>query len=221
MSVMGATKRLAELYCQALDLATVGHMERKGPVGPRTRFMTVRFGNVLGSSGSVVPLFQQQLAQGRPLTVTHRDIKRYFMTIQEASELVLQASAYGLREDTERGTVFVLDMGEPIRIVDIARQMIRLAGKQPEKDVGIYYTGLRPGEKLYEELFDRDETQLPIAAPGVLAVRSRPVELATLGRAISELAEACSRQNEAALRTILARVVPGYKVAEITQPNAA
>jgi O-antigen biosynthesis protein WbqV len=155
-SVMGATKRLAEMYCQALDLAS-----------PTTRFITVRFGNVLGSTGSVVPLFQSQLAKGGPLTVTHPDITRFFMTIREAVGLVLQASALGVRPGDQRGKVLVLDMGKPVKIADIARQIIRLASLRPDEDIKITYTGLRKGEKLYEELFSDQEELVPSDAAGV------------------------------------------------------
>ena len=148
-SAMGATKRLAELYCQALDL--------HGLAAAAPRFMTVRFGNVLGSSGSLIPLFERQLRRGGPLTVTHVEIKRYFMTVKEAVELVLHASARGLEGIEGVGEIFVLDMGEPVKIMDIARRMIRLAGLQPERDIRIEITGLRPGEKLFEELFDARE----------------------------------------------------------------
>src|SRR5262249_18538552 len=144
-SVMGASKRIAEMYCQAYDLRRAG-----------TRFITVRFGNVLGSAGSVVPLFQKQLEAGGPLTVTHPDIARYFMTVREAVELVLQAAAVG-RARNDEGAIYVLDMGQPIKIVDLARQMIRLAGKVPDVDVRIAIVGLRPGEKLFEELFHGEE----------------------------------------------------------------
>ncbi len=140
-NVMGATKRLAEAYCQAVDLADGCH---------GTRFVTVRFGNVLGSTGSVVPLFQRQLAAGGPITVTDAEMTRYFMTIREAVELVLQASAFGFSNPTRyQGRIFVLDMGEPVKILHLARQMIRLAGLQPDRDVKIEITGLRPGEKLF------------------------------------------------------------------------
>ena len=145
-NVMGASKRLAESICQALDI-----VEKRIPGG--TRFITVRFGNVLGSTGSVVPLFQRQLAQGGPLTVTHPEIQRFFMTVREAVELVLAASALAMKDGEERGKIYVLDMGEPIKIIDLARQMIRLAGLKPDKDIKIAYIGLRPGEKLSEELF--------------------------------------------------------------------
>ncbi len=144
---MGGTKRLAELYCQALDLEGV---ER----GSGPRYMTVRFGNVLGSSGSLIPLFKRQIASGGPLTVTDPDMTRFFMTIREAVELTLQASAYGLEGDIGKGEIFVLDMGKPVKIMDIARRMIRLAGLVPDKDIAIKVIGLRPGEKCYEELFD-------------------------------------------------------------------
>ena len=149
-SIMGATKRLAECICQALDIQA----RRDGSNG--TRFVTVRFGNVLGSTGSVVPLFHRQLQAGGPLTVnSHKDVERFFMTVREAVELVLQASALGTAADAaiEQGGIFVLEMGEPVKIADLARQMIRLAGLIPDQDVKIEYVGLRPGEKLYEELF--------------------------------------------------------------------
>ncbi len=174
-SVMGATKRLAEMYCQALDLSSNA-----------TRFITVRFGNVLGSTGSVVPRFQEQLAKGGPLTVTHPDITRYFMTVREAVELVLQASALGARPGDQRGKVLVLDMGEPVKIADLARQMIRLAGLRPEEDVKIVYTGLRKGEKLHEELFADAEELIPSAADGVKLGKATTVDLGFLQRELGE-----------------------------------
>lgn len=157
---MGMTKRLGELYCQALDLAG----ERR-PDAPR--FMTVRFGNVLGSSGSLIPLFQRQLSRGGPLTVTHPDMCRFFMTVHEAVQLVLHSSGRGLGGELERGRIYVLDMGKPVKIMDVAERMIRMAGLEPGIDVAIDIVGLRPGEKLYEELFDADERQLPSAVAGV------------------------------------------------------
>ena len=205
-NVMGATKRLAEFYCQALDLERQG---RPAGIGA-TRFMTVRFGNVLGSSGSVVPLFQRQLAHGGPLTVTHPEIKRYFMTVGEAVELVLQASAHGLTHDEHRGQIFVLDMGNPVKIVDVARQMIRLAGLEPDVDVTIEFVGLRPGEKLFEELFDTAEQRLPAGVSGVLAATSRSIPLALLRQAFAELGDAAGTGDEQAVRHLIAQIIPGY-----------
>ena len=147
-NVMGATKRAAEAYCQSLDVES-----------DTTRFKTVRFGNVLGSNGSVVPRFREQIAAGGPVTVTHPNIVRFFMTIPEAVRLVLHASAHALRRSEERGKIMVLDMGKPIRIKDLAERMIQLAGYKPHVDIEIAYVGLRPGEKLYEELFDPSEVQ--------------------------------------------------------------
>ena len=160
-SVMGATKRLAESFCQAIDL----HEARQAV--PGTRYVTVRFGNVLGSTGSVVPLFARQLAAGGPLTVTHPDVARFFMTVREAVELVLQAAALPPAPETsDRGKICVLDMGEPVKIADLARQMIRLAGLRPDHDIEIEFTALRPGEKLSEELFHRAEPLMPTAQSG-------------------------------------------------------
>ncbi|HET6519071.1 MAG TPA: polysaccharide biosynthesis protein [Geminicoccaceae bacterium] len=206
-SVMGATKRIAESYCQALDLAS-GPPE-SGRDGGGTRFVTVRFGNVIGSSGSVVPLFQRQLARGGPLTVTHPEARRYFMTTREAAELVLQAAAHGLARPHERGRIFVLDTGEPVRIVDVARQMIRLAGLEPDVDVGIAFIGLRPGEKLHEELFYAEEVPVPTEAKGVLAATPRPVELPRLAAALDELVAAARRDDARAVRRLVAGLAEG------------
>ncbi|HEY0522352.1 MAG TPA: nucleoside-diphosphate sugar epimerase/dehydratase [Stellaceae bacterium] len=203
-SIMGVSKRIAEGYCQALDIA-----ERER-AGSGTRFVTVRFGNVLGSTGSVVPLFQRQLAAGGPLTVTHPDVQRYFMTVREAVELVLQASVLGTRGD-EPGKIFVLDMGEPVRIVDLARQMILLAGLRPNVDVEIRFTGLRPGEKLFEEIFHGAEPLLPTEAKGVLLAAPRTADAAALGRALDELAQICRREDRAAFDAMLRRLVPEYQ----------
>ena len=176
-SVMGATKRLAESYCQALDIAG----RRDGRFG--TRFVTVRFGNVLGSTGSVVPLFHRQLAAGGPLTVTDPEMTRYFMTVREAVELVLQASALGVdAPSAEAGKIYVLDMGEPVRIMDLARQMIRLAGLRPDKDIEIVVTGPRPGEKLREELFHEAEPLIETGHPGRTLAEAGTVKLGRRGR---------------------------------------
>lgn len=203
--IMGASKRLAEYYCQSLDLAEESYRQ-----GSRTRFMTVRFGNVLGSSGSVVPLFQRQLAAGGPLTVTHPEIKRYFMTVREAVALVLHASAYGVQEPDQRGRIFVLDMGDPIRIVDIARQVVRLSGLRPDTDVPIHFVGLRPGEKLVEELFDATELPIETAAAGVLGAMPRPINLQLLKRVFDELELIARRGDATDLRNLVSRVVPGF-----------
>ena len=207
-SVMGASKRLAEMYCQALD--RVARTSGKG-----LACITVRFGNVLGSTGSVVPLFQRQLARGGPLTVTHPDMQRYFMTVREAVGLVLQASV--LRTggvdlpSGQNSGIFVLDMGKPVKIVDLARQMIRLAGLQPDADVEIRFTGLRPGEKLHEELFHGQEPPVPTGHPGLLMASPRTADPALVGRAIDEIATACRGGHARLALNLLSRMVPEFE----------
>jgi len=201
-NIMGATKRIAESYVQALDL-------RRGQA-PGTRFVTVRFGNVLGSTGSVVPLFQKQLAAGGPLTVTHPDMTRYFMTIREAVELVLQASAFGVSGHDTDGKLFVLDMGEPVKIVELARQMIRLAGLQPDRDIAIAFTGTRPGEKLFEEIFHGAEAPVPTAAAGILLAAPRAQDLPAVRAVLDQLAVAIHNEDRPALMAALSKLVPEY-----------
>jgi FlaA1/EpsC-like NDP-sugar epimerase len=204
-SVMGASKRLAEMYCQGLDVAA-----HRFPA-KMMRCVTVRFGNVLGSTGSVVPLFSRQLAQGGPLTVTHPEMSRYFMTVREAVSLVLQASYVGAGEDAiPDGGIFVLDMREPIKIVDLARQMIRLAGLRPDIDIAIEFTGLRPGEKLYEELFHGSEAPAPTAHPGLLMASPRTADLRLVGNALDEIEHAAAAGDVTTALRILARMVPEF-----------
>jgi O-antigen biosynthesis protein WbqV len=198
-NVMGATKRWAEAYCQAMDLE-----------GGPTRFVAVRFGNVLGSSGSVAPLFQRQIAAGGPVTVTHPDVTRFFMTIPEAVQLVLQASALGSTPDSLRGEVHVLDMGKPIRILDLARQMIRLSGKQPDVDIKIEFVGLRPGEKLFEELVHEHERHTASEGLGVFSVSPRTTDIAILRRQMTELAAAAAHFDEAKVLRLLQAAVPEF-----------
>ncbi len=222
-SVMGASKRLAEYYCQALDSVVEKVPSRTNNPGTRApRFMTVRFGNVLGSSGSVVPLFQAQLQRGGPITVTHPDVERYFMTIREAAELVLQTSACSVTGDIERGRIFVLDMGKPMRILSIAEQMVRLAGLEPYKDVEIQITGLRRGEKLYEELFDSRERQVDSGIDGVLAAASRPMDLPSIRWVIDFLAMTCERGDDEKVLRVLTQHVPGFEpipAVDIAEPH--
>jgi O-antigen biosynthesis protein WbqV len=205
-SVMGASKRLAEMYCQGLDIAAA---QSAGSL----RCITVRFGNVLGSTGSVVPLFQRQLERGGPLTVTHPDMQRYFMTVREAVGLVLQASVVGTAA-ARQGGIFVLDMGAPVKIVDLARQMIRLAGLRPEQDVEIRFSGLRPGEKLFEELFHGHEPPAPTGTPGLLMATPRTADAAIVGRALDELAALCRAGQTQGALALLGRLIPEFDHAE-------
>lgn len=212
-SVMGATKRLGELYCQALDLE---HSDEPGRDGAEraTRFMTTRFGNVLGSSGSLIPLFQRQLERGGPLTVTDPAMTRFFMTIREAVELTLHACAAGLAEGLGRGEVFVLDMGAPLRIIDVARRMIRLAGLEPDRDIAIEIVGRRPGEKLFEELFDSHESRVESPIAGVLGAVPRPVPIELLREAVADLERDAHRGDLDAVFETMCRIMPRYRPAE-------
>jgi FlaA1/EpsC-like NDP-sugar epimerase len=195
-SVMGATKRLAELYLQSLNAA----------FPERTRFIAVRFGNVLGSSGSVIPIFQKQIAQGGPVRVTHPEMTRYFMTIPEAAMLVLQSATQG-----RGGEIFVLDMGNPIRIVDLARQMIELSGLKPEEDIQIQFSGVRPGEKLFEELTYQGEEFIPTIHPKIHRFVSRPPELSEVRRLFRELARDANRASPDDFRRRLQQALPEYR----------
>jgi O-antigen biosynthesis protein WbqV len=214
VGLMGATKRLGELYCQALDLA--GTQKARAP-----RFMTVRFGNVVGSSGSLIPLLQRQLSRGGPLTVTHPEIERYFMTVHEAVQLILYSSAQALHSPNDRGKIFVLDMGEPIRIVDLARRMIRLAGLQPDVDVNIEFTGLRPGEKLFEELFDTREEWLPATTPGVFRALPRAIPLDVLNRYFDSIERFAAVSNDGAVRRLVHELADLHAFEPATAPVRA
>ncbi|MBN8801200.1 MAG: polysaccharide biosynthesis protein [Stenotrophomonas acidaminiphila] len=192
-NALGATKRYAEMICQSLN-------EKKG-----TRFVTVRFGNVLGSVGSVVPLFREQIRKGGPVTVTHPEVSRYFMTIPEACLLILQAAA-----SSSRGAIYMLDMGEPVLIRVLAEQMIRLAGHQPGTDIAIVYTGLRAGEKLHESLFYSDENSRPTAHPKVLEAGVREFSVERVLGSLPRLREAVASYDAEAMQAILSAVIPEY-----------
>ena len=201
-NIMGATKRLAEAYCQGLDLA--------GDAIATTRFIMVRFGNVLGSTGSVVPLFRRQIEAGGPVTVTHPDITRYFMTIPEAVSLVMMAGAQGMEVQNERGNIYLLDMGEPVKIMDLARQMIRLSRRRSDRDVRIEIVGLRPGEKLYEELSHMEEAVQQTRSKSILRLAPRATDLRIIRQQVQELRQACVNNDlERALR-LLKISVPDY-----------
>jgi len=189
-NVMGASKRLAEMVCQAMQ-----------PLGSM-RFVMVRFGNVLGSTGSVVPTFRAQIARGGPITVTHPDITRYFMSIPEAAQLVLQAGLMG-----SGGEIFVLEMGEPVKIADLAKDMIRLSGFT-EDEIKIEYTGLRPGEKLYEELLADNEHTLPTPHPKLRIAQANQSDTAWLEKLLVWVSASVMEDN--AVRQALARWVPEY-----------
>jgi len=198
-NVMGATKRAAEAYCQSLDVSST-----------TTSFKTVRFGNVLGSNGSVVPRFQEQIAAGGPVTVTHPDVVRFFMTIPEAVQLVLHACAHALQHQNQRGKIMVLDMGKPVRIVDLAERMIQLAGYKPRVDIEISFVGLRPGEKLFEELFDPSEVQDERTQDGYVIAAPRIMDKALLHRTLAGLEAAIELEDAERAVELLAHLVPEY-----------
>jgi FlaA1/EpsC-like NDP-sugar epimerase len=195
-NVMGVTKRVAELIVLGL------HDER-------TRFVAVRFGNVLGSNGSVVPTFQRQISEGGPVTVTHPEAKRFFMTIREAVQLVLQASILGRGSD-----IFVLDMGTPIKILDLAHHLIRLSGLEPGRDIPIVFTGLRPGEKLFEELTLVGEGIKPTSHPKIRVLDGGQANFTQVREWLDELSAAVEAKNVSALINTLRRIVPEYQPSE-------
>jgi FlaA1/EpsC-like NDP-sugar epimerase len=198
---MGASKRVTELLLQAFD-------------GTGTRFMAVRFGNVVGSSGSVIPVFRHQIEQGGPVTVTHPEVRRFFMTIPEAAQLILQAGAMG-----QGGEIFILKMGKPVKIADMARDLIRLSGREPDTDVKITFTGLRDGEKLYEELITVGEGIVQTAHEKIMVLHadsqsglsaSRQESSALLDAQLAELYRAADRFNASAIKKKLHEIVPEY-----------
>lgn len=193
-SVMGATKRAAELYIQGLAAHSA------------TQFATVRFGNVLGSAGSVIPIFKRQIEDGGPVTVTHPDMTRYFMTIPEAVQLVMQAAAL-----STGGETFILDMGQPVRILDLAHDLIRLSGLEPEKDIEVRFTGVRPGEKLFEELSTLSEGIQRTAHPKIFNGSYQSPHLPALRAQLETLADLCSSSSTGAVRKALSQLVPEYR----------
>ena len=198
-NVMGATKRVAEMYCQNMNSRS------------HTRFITVRFGNVLNSNGSVVPLFQEQIEKGGPVTVTHPEISRYFMTIAEASQLIMQAAVLG-----SGGEIYVLDMGEPVKITYLAEQMIRLAGKEPGRDIQIIYTGLRAGEKLFEELFHELEPYDMTTHEKIFLAHPRQADWDGLRSELRNMELAVRRYDTKSLQRIMLKLVP-----ELAKSSAA
>ena len=198
-NIMGASKRIAEIYVQSL----FRKLSAKNP--DCTKFITTRFGNVLGSNGSVIPYFRKQIAAGGPVTVTHPDIIRYFMTIPEACCLVMEASTLG-----NGGEIFVFDMGKPVKILDLARNMIRLAGYTPEKDIQIVFTGLRPGEKLYEELLNQKETTLPTANEKIMVARVREFEFDKVSEEVDQLIKTSQQSKPFTTVKLMKQLVPEY-----------
>lgn len=211
-SFMGATKRIAELYAQALDVAQND-----------TRFVTVRFGNVLGSTGSVTPLFARQIARGGPVTVTHPEISRYFMTTREAVQLVLQAASLDSAEKsivTHDGRIFVLDMGEPVRILDLAKRMIEAHGLTPGVDIEIRFTGLRSGEKLFEEIFLDTDKLVKTGADGVLLASPAMIDLPLLNPRLSDVIEYALAGDQQGLDEAVHHLVPEFSPTEAGRETA-
>jgi FlaA1/EpsC-like NDP-sugar epimerase len=194
-NVMGASKRICEIYVQALS-----QLE-----GIKTQFITTRFGNVLGSNGSVVPIFKKQIEDGGPVTITHKEITRFFMTIPEASQLVLEAGFMG-----SGGEIYLFDMGKPIRIYDLAEKMISLAGFEPHKDIKIRVTGLRPGEKLYEELLASRENCLPTYNEKIMIAKGRPQVYEEVNKKISELLNGLSKDSDYMIVARMKDLVPEF-----------
>ncbi len=205
VSVLGASKRFAEMYCQALD----SDLARRGiGQGRGMRLLAVRFGNVLASNGSVVPKFKAQIDAGGPVTVTHRDMVRYFMTIREACDLVVTAASHGLEN---RGvSVYVLNMGQPVKIVDLAERMIKLSGLEPGRDIEIVFTGVRPGERLHEILFAREEPTAPVGIEGIVAARPVSPSLDAMRGWLVALEQGLAREDRSVIYGVLRDAVPDF-----------
>ena len=203
VSVLGATKRLAEMYCDALD----GEIARKGG---RTRLISVRFGNVLASNGSVVPKFKAQVEAGGPVTVTHPDMVRYFMTIREACDLVVTAATHALTQPDHEVSVYVLNMGQPVKIVDLAERIIRLSGLEPGRDIRIEFTGTRPGERLHEILFGREEETDEIGISGIVAAKPTRPSMDAIRGWLARLEQAVSHNERSAMYELLRDAVPEF-----------
>ncbi len=207
VSMLGLTKRFAEMYCQALDHDLAAG---SGAAKPQMRLISVRFGNVLASNGSVVPKFKAQIEAGGPVTVTHPDMVRYFMTIREACDLVITAATHALGTVRSDVSVYVLNMGQPVKIVDLAERMIRLSGLQPGYDIEIVFTGMRPGERLHEILFASEEPTREIGVAGIMAAQPNEPPMQTLRKWVAALEQAIARDDRATIRTILKDAVPEF-----------
>jgi O-antigen biosynthesis protein WbqV len=208
VSVLGATKRFAEMYCQALDAEFARNAEAKRmPI----RLIAVRFGNVLASNGSVVPKFKAQIEAGGPVTVTHPDMVRYFMTIREACDLVITAATHAV--DPERGnvSVYVLNMGQPVKILDLAERMIRLSGLEPGRDVAIAFTGIRPGERLNEILFSSQEPSGEIGIAGIVAAKPVYPSVEAMRGWLAALEQGLAREDRAVVDNVLRDAVPDFR----------
>lgn len=206
VSVLGATKRLAEMYCQALD----DEFSRRGGQDAM-RLISVRFGNVLASNGSVVPKFKAQIEAGGPVTVTHPDMVRYFMTIREACDLVITASSHALGQRDGDASIYVLNMGQPVKIVDLAERIIRLSGLEPGRDIKISFTGIRPGERLHEILFAREEETADIGIPGIVAAKPVRPSMDAIRAWVATLEQGVARGERAAIYNALRDAVPEFR----------
>ena len=208
VSVLGATKRFAEMYCQALD----ADLSRRAHAGREPmRLIAVRFGNVLASNGSVVPKFKAQIDAGGPVTVTHPDMVRYFMTIREACDLVVTAASHALGPGRSDVSVYVLNMGQPVKIIDLAERMIRLAGLEPGRDIDIVFTGVRPGERMQEMLFARGEPTVDIGFDGVVAARPAQPSIDTMRGWLAMLDQGLVREERDAIYRVLRDAVPDFQ----------
>jgi FlaA1/EpsC-like NDP-sugar epimerase len=206
VSMLGLTKRFAEMYCQALDHDLATELDGK----PRMRLISVRFGNVLASNGSVVPKFKAQIEAGGPVTVTHPDMVRYFMTIREACDLVLTAATHALTPARPDVSVYVLNMGHPVKIVELAERMIRLSGLEPGHDIEVVFTGMRPGERLNEILFATEEPAVEIGVAGIMAAKPNEPPMQTLRKWIAALEHAIARDDRATIKAVLKDAVPEF-----------